>query len=47
MNMSLLDDIAVDIVGSVFRNHNALTILTRLKDKHIYNWRHMINTAIF
>ncbi len=46
MNMSLLDDIAVDIVGSVFRNHNALTILTRLKDKHIYNWRHMINTAI-
>ncbi|MCF2847535.1 HD-GYP domain-containing protein [Pseudoalteromonas sp. ACER1] len=46
MNMAVLDDIAVDIVGSVFRNHNALTILTRLKDKHIYNWRHMINTAI-
>ncbi len=46
INVSLLDDIAVDIVGSVFRNHNALTILTRLKDKHIYNWRHMINTAI-
>ncbi|WP_404341007.1 HD-GYP domain-containing protein [Pseudoalteromonas mariniglutinosa] len=46
MNISLLDEIAVDIVESVFRNHDAMTILTRLKDKHIYNWRHMINTAI-
>jgi len=47
MNLSLLDDIAADIVASVFRNHNAMTILTRLRDKHTYNWRHMINCAIF
>ncbi|MDQ9092318.1 DUF3391 domain-containing protein [Pseudoalteromonas haloplanktis] len=47
MNMTLLDDIAKDIVASVFRNHNAMTILTRLKDKHMYNWRHMTNCAIF
>ncbi|MCF7519858.1 MULTISPECIES: HD-GYP domain-containing protein [Pseudoalteromonas] len=46
MNMTLLDEVVVDIVSSVFRNHNAMTILTRLRDKHIYNWRHMINTAI-
>ncbi|MEH6816437.1 MAG: HD domain-containing phosphohydrolase, partial [Pseudoalteromonas distincta] len=26
---------------------NAMTILTRIKDKHSYNWRHMINCAIF
>ncbi|NMR24812.1 DUF3391 domain-containing protein [Pseudoalteromonas sp. NEC-BIFX-2020_015] len=47
MNISLLDDIAKDIVASVFRNHNAMTILTRIKDKHMYNWQHMINCAIF
>ncbi|MBE0376338.1 MULTISPECIES: HD-GYP domain-containing protein [Pseudoalteromonas] len=47
MNIALLDDIAKDIVSSVFRNHNAMTILTRLKDKHMYNWRHMTNCAIF
>ncbi|MGS0534830.1 HD-GYP domain-containing protein [Pseudoalteromonas sp. SaAl2] len=46
MNISLLDDIAKDIVASVFRNHNAMTILTRLKDKNMYNWRHMTNCAI-
>ncbi|MCQ8878116.1 DUF3391 domain-containing protein [Pseudoalteromonas shioyasakiensis] len=46
MNIALLDDIAKDIVASVFRNHNAMTILTRLKDKNMYNWRHMTNCAI-
>ena len=47
MNIALLDGIAKDIVASVFRNHNAMTILTRIKDKHMYNWRHMTNCAIF
>lgn len=46
MNIALLDDIAKDIVASVFRNHNAMTILTRIKDKNMYNWRHMTNCAI-
>lgn len=47
INKSLLDEIVNDIVASVFRNENAMTILTRIKDKHSYNWRHMINCAIF
>ncbi|KTF12470.1 HD-GYP domain-containing protein [Pseudoalteromonas sp. H105] len=46
MNLALLDDIAKDIVASVFRNHNAMAILTRIKDKNMYNWRHMTNCAI-
>lgn len=47
LNINVLDEIAGEIVASVFRNPNAMTILTRLKDKHSYNWRHMINCAIF
>lgn len=46
MNLALIDDIAKDIVASVFRNHNAMAILTRIKDKDMYNWRHMTNCAI-
>ncbi|GEB72803.1 phosphodiesterase [Pseudoalteromonas carrageenovora] len=47
LNVKVLDEIACEIVSSVFRNANAITILTRIKDKHSYNWRHMINCAIF
>ena len=47
LNVKVLDEIACEIVSSVFRNANAMTILTRIKDKHSYNWRHMINCAIF
>jgi HD-GYP domain-containing protein (c-di-GMP phosphodiesterase class II) len=47
INIKVLDEIASEIVGSVFRNANAMSILTRIKDKHSYNWRHMINCAIF
>ncbi|EAW27017.1 putative metal-dependent phosphohydrolase, HD region [Alteromonadales bacterium TW-7] len=47
VNVKVLDEIAGEIVSSVFRNTNAMTILTRVKDKHNYNWRHMINCAIF
>ncbi|WP_024611991.1 MULTISPECIES: HD-GYP domain-containing protein [unclassified Pseudoalteromonas] len=47
INMKVLDEIANEIVSSVFRNANAMSILTRIKDKHSYNWRHMINCAIF
>ncbi|MEL0648691.1 HD-GYP domain-containing protein [Pseudoalteromonas agarivorans] len=47
LNVKVLDEIASEIVSSVFRNVNAMSILTRIKDKHSYNWRHMINCAIF
>ncbi|MBQ4800230.1 HD-GYP domain-containing protein [Pseudoalteromonas sp. MMG006] len=47
LNVKVLDEIASEIVSSVFRNANAMSILTRIKDKHSYNWRHMINCAIF
>jgi HD-GYP domain-containing protein (c-di-GMP phosphodiesterase class II) len=47
VNVKVLAEIAGEIVSSVFRNTNAMTILTRVKDKHNYNWRHMINCAIF
>lgn len=47
LNVKVLDEIACEIVSSVFRNANAMSILTRIKDKHSYNWRHMINCAIF
>ncbi|WP_273048679.1 MULTISPECIES: HD-GYP domain-containing protein [unclassified Pseudoalteromonas] len=47
LNLNMLDEIVTEIVASVFRNPNAMTILTRIKDKHSYNWRHMINCAIF
>jgi len=47
INIRALDEIVSEIVDSIFRNPNAMTILTRIKDKHSYNWRHMINCAIF
>lgn len=47
LNINTLKEIVDDIVSSVFRNQHALTILTRIQDKHSYNWRHMINCAIF
>lgn len=47
VNLKVIDEMANDIVSSVFRNTSAMTILTRIKDKHSYNWRHMINCAIF
>ena len=47
VNLKVIDEMANDIVSLVFRNTSAMTILTRIKDKHSYNWRHMINCAIF
>lgn len=47
INVKVLDEIADEIVSSVFRNPSAMTILTRVKDKDNYTWRHMINCAIF
>ncbi|AYM85776.1 HD-GYP domain-containing protein [Pseudoalteromonas agarivorans] len=47
VNLKVIDEMANDIVSSVFRNTSAMTILTRIKDKHSYNWRHMMNCAIF
>ncbi|WP_440055063.1 HD-GYP domain-containing protein [Pseudoalteromonas sp. T1lg65] len=46
MDMSLLNEVSRDIVASVLRNSNAMAILTRIKDKDAYNWRHMTNCAI-
>ena len=47
MDMVLLDEVVNDVVSSVFRNENAMTILTRVKDKYSYDWRHMLNCSIF
>ena len=47
LNIEALNEISNEIVSSVFRNEHAMTILTRIKDKHSYNWRHMINCTIF
>ena len=47
LNTDALNEISNEIVSSVFRNEHAMTILTRIKDKHSYNWRHMINCTIF
>ncbi len=46
INIMLLDQVANDIVDSVFRNPDAMAILTHLRDKHTYTWRHMMNSAI-
>lgn len=46
VDMTLINDISQEIVGSVLRNTNAMAILTRIKDKEGFNWRHMINCAI-
>ncbi|MBR8845831.1 MULTISPECIES: HD-GYP domain-containing protein [unclassified Pseudoalteromonas] len=46
VDMSLINEVSKDIVDSVLRNSNAMAILTRIKDKDAYNWRHMTNCAI-
>ncbi|MEI5640544.1 MULTISPECIES: HD-GYP domain-containing protein [unclassified Pseudoalteromonas] len=46
VDISLLNEVSKDIVASVLRNSNAMAILTRIKDKDAYNWRHMTNCAI-
>ncbi|NUZ10815.1 DUF3391 domain-containing protein [Pseudoalteromonas sp. McH1-7] len=46
VDMTLINEVSKDIVASVLRNTNAMAILTRIKDKDGYNWRHMTNCAI-
>jgi len=46
LDVSLLNQVSNEIVDSVLRNSNAMAILSRLKDKDGYNWRHMINCTI-
>jgi HD-GYP domain-containing protein (c-di-GMP phosphodiesterase class II) len=46
VDISLVSDVSKEIVQSVLRNSSAMAILTRLKDKDGYNWRHMINSTI-
>ncbi|RJE76687.1 phosphodiesterase [Pseudoalteromonas sp. MSK9-3] len=46
VDISLISDVSKEIVQSVLRNSSAMAILTRLKDKEGYNWRHMINCTI-
>ena len=46
LDISLLNQVSNEIVDSVLRNSNAMAILSRLKDKDGYNWRHMINCTI-
>lgn len=46
LDVSLLNQVSDEIVSSVLRNSNAMAILSRLKDKEGYNWRHMINCTI-
>ncbi|CCQ11430.1 putative metal-dependent phosphohydrolase, HD region [Pseudoalteromonas luteoviolacea B = ATCC 29581] len=46
VDMSLVNGVSKEIVESVFRNSNAMAIMTRLRDKENYNWRHMINCTI-
>ncbi|PAJ73263.1 phosphodiesterase [Pseudoalteromonas sp. NBT06-2] len=46
VNVNILHDVANDIIDSVFRNEDAMAVLTRLRDKNAYAWRHTINTAI-
>ncbi len=45
-NTDVLQGVATDIVDSVFRNENAMAVLTRLRDKNAYAWRHAINCTI-
>ncbi|WMN61100.1 HD-GYP domain-containing protein [Pseudoalteromonas xiamenensis] len=46
VDMGLVNEVSKEIVESVFRNSNAMAIMTRLRDKDNYNWRHMINCTI-
>jgi HD-GYP domain-containing protein (c-di-GMP phosphodiesterase class II) len=47
VDINAFDEVAKDIVDSVFRNQNAMSMLARIKDQKNYNWRHMINCAIY
>ncbi|KZN54894.1 hypothetical protein N474_16970 [Pseudoalteromonas luteoviolacea CPMOR-2] len=46
LQLHLINDISQEIVDSVTQNSNVMAILTRLKDKRGFNWRHMINCTI-
>ena len=46
VNIAVLDDVGQTILESVFRNESAMAVLTRLRDKNTYAFRHSINTAI-
>lgn len=46
LQMHLVNDISKEIVSSVTQNSNVMAILTRLKDKRGFSWRHMINCTI-
>lgn len=46
VDIGLVNEVSKEIVESVFRNSNAMAIMTRLRDKENYNWRHMINCTI-
>ena len=46
VNIAVLDDVGQTILESVFRNESAMAVLTRLRDKNTYSFRHSINTAI-
>ncbi|KZN43727.1 HD-GYP domain-containing protein [Pseudoalteromonas luteoviolacea] len=46
LQLHLVNDISQEIVASVTQNSNVMAILTRLKDKQGFNWRHMINCTI-
>lgn len=46
LNMGLINELAEEIVDSVFRNPDALTAMTLLREQQSYTWRHMLNSAI-
>jgi HD-GYP domain-containing protein (c-di-GMP phosphodiesterase class II) len=46
VNIAVLDEVGQTILESVFRNESAMAVLTRLRDKNTYAFRHSINTAI-
>ncbi|MCF2860194.1 HD domain-containing protein [Pseudoalteromonas sp. SMS1] len=46
LQLHLVNDISQEIIASVTQNSNVMAILTRLKDKRGFNWRHMINCTI-
>ncbi|ESP93624.1 HD-GYP domain-containing protein [Pseudoalteromonas luteoviolacea] len=46
LQMHLVHDICQEIITSVTHHSNVMAILTRLKDKRSFSWRHMINSTI-
>ncbi|SFB82172.1 HD-GYP domain-containing protein [Pseudoalteromonas denitrificans] len=46
VDIKILQKVATEIIDSVFRNEDAMAVLTRLRDKNAYAWRHTINSAI-